>query len=210
MSCNSSKNQKKVKKFGGNELKINDDKNKKSSREEYEIKACFLGDVSTGILIATSICKNNFNEKYMNTIDGIYQQTIILLNHRKMKFTFWVIRNDERFRSMANLYYRDAQVAILTYDVTDEESLERLTFWINELNDRAMIDNILLYLVGNINDVESKQRKISTEKGKEFAEKNNMIFYEISTKTGDGVKELFQAIATKVDSLISENNQNNL
>ena len=210
MSCNSSKNQKKGKKFGGNELKINDDKNKKSSREEYEIKTCFLGDVSTGILIATSICKNNFNEKYMNTIDGIYQQTIILLNHRKMKFTFWVIRNDERFRSMANLYYRDAQVAILTYDVTDEESLERLTFWINELNDRAMIDNILLYLVGNINDVESKQRKISTEKGKEFAEKNNMIFYEISTKTGDGVKELFQAISTKVNSLISENNQNNL
>ena len=210
MSCNSSKNQKKVKKFGGNELKINDDKNKKSSREEYEIKACFLGDVSTGILIATSICKNNFNEKYMNTIDGIYQQTIILLNHRKMKFTFWVIRNDERFRSMANLYYRDAQVAILTYDVTDEKSLERLTYWLKELDDKIEIDNILLYLVGNINDVESKQRKISTEKGKEFAEKNNMIFYEISIKTGDGVKELFQAIATKVDSLISENNQNNL
>ena len=35
MSCNSSKNKKKGKKVGGNELKINDDKNKKSSIEEY-------------------------------------------------------------------------------------------------------------------------------------------------------------------------------
>ena len=127
-----------------------------------------------------------------------------------MKFNFWVVSNEGRFRSMANLYYRDAQVAILTYDVADEKSLERLTYWLKELDDKIEIDNILLYLVGNINGVESDQRKIPTEKGKEFAEKNNMIFYEISTKTGDGVKELFQAISTKVNSLISENNQNNL
>jgi len=210
MSCNSSKNKKKGKKVGGNELKINDDKNKKSSIEEYEIKACFLGDASAGKLIAAHFCKINFNENNINTIGGSFQQINLVLNNRKMKFNFWVVSNEGRFRSMANLYYRDAQVAILTYDVADEKSLERLTYWLKELDDKIEIDNILLYLVGNINDVESKQRKISTEKGKEFAEKNNMIFYEISTKTGDGVKELFQAIATKVDSLISENNQNNL
>ena len=41
--------------------------------------------------------------------------------------------------------------------------------------------------------------------GKEFAEQHNMIFYETSAKTGAGVKELFQAIATKEYEIINEN-----
>jgi GTPase SAR1 family protein len=62
-------------------------------------------------------------------------------------------------------------------------------------------------LAGNKNDVDASQKRVQTSKGKEFAEKNNMLFYETSAKTGAGVKELFQAIATKEYSLITENKQ---
>ena len=189
-------------------LTIKDDKNKNNaSSKEFEIKICLLGDVSVGkTSIASRFCKNMFNENYINTIGGAYQQQNIILNNGvKMKLHIWDTSGQDRFRSMTNLYYRDAQVAILTYDVTNEQSLDSLNYWLKELNDKVDQDNMLLCLAGNKNDVDPKDKKVSAQKGKEFAEKNNMIFYETSAKTGAGVKELFQAIATREYSIITGN-----
>ena len=177
--------------------------------KEYEIKICLLGDVSVGkTSIASRFCKNSFNENYINTIGGAYQQQNVILNNGvKMKLHIWDTSGQDRFRSMTNLYYRDAQVAILTYDVTNEQSLESLSYWLRELNDKVDQDNMLLCLVGNKTDVEPSKKKVPTIKGKEFAEQNNMIFFETSAKNGTGVKELFQAIATKEYAIITENMQ---
>ena len=49
--------------------------------------------------------------------------------------------------------------------------------------------------------LKKKKKKVPTSKGKAFAEKNNMIFYEISAKTGSGVKELFQEIANRFQKI---------
>ena len=141
----------------------------------------------------------------MNTIGGAYQQQNIILNNgTKIKLHIWDTSGQDRFRSMTNLYYRDAQVAILTYDVTNEESLEGLNYWLNELNDKVEIDDMILCLVGNKNDVDASRKVVSTSKGKAFAEEHNMIFFETSAKTGAGVKELFQAIAVKEYELLKE------
>ena len=180
---------------------------KKQESKELEIKICLLGDVSVGkTSIASRFCKNSFNENYINTIGGAYQQQNIVLNNgAKIKLHIWDTSGQDRFRSMTNLYYRDAQVAILTYDVTNENSLDSLNYWLNELNDKVEIDNMLLCLAGNKTDVDQSEKRVPTSKGKAFAEQHNMLFYETSAKTGVGVKELFQAIATKEYELLSNN-----
>ena len=188
-------------------LNIRAGETKKSESKEYEIKICLLGDVSVGkTSIASRFCKNSFNENYINTIGGAYQQQNIVLNNgAKIKMHIWDTSGQDRFRSMTNLYYRDAQVAILTYDVTNEQSLESLNYWLNELKDKVEIDNMVLCLAGNKNDVDSSEKKVPAAKGKAFAEEHNMIFFETSAKTGSGVKELFQAIATKEYELLTNN-----
>ena len=190
-----------------NNLNIKGGESKKAESKEYEIKICLLGDVSVGkTSIASRFCKNSFNENYINTIGGAYQQQNIVLNNgAKIKLHIWDTSGQDRFRSMTNLYYRDAQVAILTYDVTNEQSLESLNYWLNELNDKVEIDNMLLCLAGNKNDVDASEKRISTNKGKSFAEEHNMIFFETSAKTGSGVKELFQTIATKEYEKLAHN-----
>ena len=190
------------------DLNIAGNAKKNQNSKELEIKICLLGDVSVGkTSIASRFCKNSFNENYINTIGGAYQQQNIVLNNgAKIKLHIWDTSGQDRFRSMTNLYYRDAQVAILTYDVTNESSLESLNYWLNELNDKVEIDNMLLCLAGNKNDVDPSEKRIPTSKGKAFAEEHNMIFFETSAKNGTGVKELFQAIATKEYELLTKNN----
>jgi Ras-related protein Rab-5C len=204
MGCSNNAKKQEEKKTGQLKMKKNTEQN---SSKEYEIKICLLGDVSVGkTSIASRFCKNSFNENYINTIGGAYQQQNIILNNGvKMKLHIWDTSGQDRFRSMTNLYYRDAQVAILTYDIGKEETLDSLSYWLKELNDKVDQDNMLLCLAGNKSDLEPAKKKVPTAKGKEFAEQNNMIFFETSAKTGAGVKELFQAIATKEYAIITEN-----
>ena len=195
MGCGESKQ----KANNSSKLQMKKETQKKSEVKEFEVKICLLGDVNVGkTSIASRFCKNSFTDNYINTIGGAYQQQNIVLNNgAKIKLHIWDTSGQDRFRSMTNLYYRDAQVAILTYDVTNEQSLESLNYWLNELNDKVEIDNMVLCLAGNKSDIEGSRRQVSTAKGKAFAEEHNMIFYETSAKTGAGVKELFQAIAVK-------------
>jgi len=202
MGCGGSKQNKEPKLM----LKVNTPKKQES--KEFEVKICLLGDIQVGkTSIASRFCKNSFNDTYLNTIGGAYQQQNVTLNNgTKIKFHIWDTSGQERFRTMTKLYYQDAQVAILTYDVTNEESLDNLDYWLNELNDKVEIENMILCLAGNKNDVEASKKTVPTSKGKAFAEEHNMIFYETSAKTGAGVKELFQAIAAKEYEIMKDKN----
>ena len=182
MGCGQSKNANIQK--DNKDLNIAGNAKKNQNSKELEIKICLLGDVSVGkTSIASRFCKNSFNENYINTIGGAYQQQNIVLNNgAKIKLHIWDTSGQDRFRSMTNLYYRDAQVAILTYDVTNESSLESLNYWLNELNDKVEVDNMLLCLAGNKTDVDQSEKRIPTSKGKAFAEEHNMIFFETSAK----------------------------
>ena len=204
MGCDDSKQNKNQKKQP--DLKLRQEEKEKENKEgkEYEMKICLLGDVAVGkTSIATRFCKNNFNESYVNTIGGAYQQqTILLDNNVKMKLHVWDTSGDERFKSMTNLYYRDAQVAILTYDITNEKTFESLNFWLKELSDKVNNDNMLLFLAGNKCDMENKV--VPYSRAKEFAQENNMFFFETSAKTGAGVKDLFKTIASKGYEVLSK------
>ena len=207
MGCNNS-NQNTNKPSEESTLRIKSTPKEDIKTKIIEAKIVLLGDVSVGkTSIASRYCKNSFNEHHINTIGGAYQQQKVVLNNGAMvKLHIWDTSGQERFRAMTNLYYRDAQVAILTYDITNESSFNSIEFWINELKFKVENENMLLCLVGNKCDVNSNERKIMTTKGKNFAVEHNMIFFETSAKTGEGVKDLFVTIANKVYEQLKNKN----
>ena len=200
MGCNNSSGTNINKPTEESTLRIKSTPKDEEKTKIIEAKIVLLGDVSVGkTSIASRYCKNSFNEHHINTIGGAYQQQKVVLGNGPMvKLHIWDTSGQERFRAMTNLYYRDAQVAILTYDITNESSFSSIEFWIQELKYKVENENMILCLVGNKCDVNSNERKITTQKGKNFAQDNNMIFFETSAKTGEGVKDLFVTIANKV------------
>ena len=200
MGCNNSAPTTPNQKNDENTLRIKSVPKEEEKVKTLETKIVLLGDVSVGkTSIASRYCKNSFNEHHINTIGGAYQQQKVVLDNGNMvKLHIWDTSGQERFRAMTNLYYRDAQVAILTYDITNESTFASIDFWIQELKYKVENENMILCLVGNKCDVSSDERKISTAQGKKFAQENNMIFYETSAKTGEGVTDLFVTIANKV------------
>jgi Ras-related protein Rab-5C len=111
------------------------------------------------------------------------------------------------------MYYRNAQAALVVYDLTKPTSLVKAKHWVAELQRQAS-PGIVIALVGNKLDLTNENaeaedettegeesgdaRKVSTEEAKTYAEEENLLFFETSAKTGHNVSEVFTAIANAI------------
>ena len=53
-------------------------------------------------------------------------------------------------------------------------------------------------LVANKSDMPESEKKVSSARGKELADKHGLSFFETSAKSGHNVNETFQHIATSI------------
>lgn len=136
------------------------------------------------------------------------------LPSRTIKFEIWDTAGQERFASLAPMYYRNAQAALVVYDLTKPTSLVKAKHWVAELQRQAS-PGIVIALVGNKLDLTSDSapaeddedadgedsgdaRKVSTEEAKAYAEEESLLFFETSAKSGHNVTEVFTAIANAI------------
>lgn len=198
MGCLGGKNKEKIDE--NSQIRMSKTVEEKQKEKLYEIKIVLLGDPAVGkSSLVQRFCSDKFEEKYKTTIGGAYlQKEVKLKNGHILKLHIWDTGGQEKFRSMADLYYKDAVAAILVYDVSNPETLDSLEYWIKELNEKVG-ENIIISIAGNKCDLPPEQKKIHHNQGKNFCKENDVtIFNETSAKTGFGVKELFTALAHKV------------
>lgn len=161
-------------------------------------KVVLLGDSGVGkSSIAQRYVNNVFSEAFDITVGGGYLQQIVRLQDgSNLKLDIWDTGGQERFRALLQMYYREAQAAVICYDVNSEKSLESCEYWVNQLKTHE--EQCLLYLVGNKSDLHPTDRKLSAAKVEAFAAANGMTWFETSAKTGDNVNRLFDRLATEV------------
>ncbi|KAK4224138.1 ras family-domain-containing protein [Podospora fimiseda] len=180
------------------------------------VKLVLLGEAAVGkSSLVLRFVNNDFQENKEPTIGAAFLTQKCNLPTRTIKFEIWDTAGQERFASLAPMYYRNAQAALVVYDLTKPTSLIKAKHWVAELQRQAS-PGIVIALVGNKLDLtndgagsggegegagadgEGDARKVTTEEAKTYAEEEGLLFFETSAKTGYNVTEVFTAIANAI------------
>ena len=172
---------------------------------KYIIKIVTLGDSMVGkTSIVYRYFENKFNESILSTIGIDFKTKYIKVRDASVKVLIWDTAGQEKFRNIAKQYYQGANGVLLVFDVSDRKSFERIEYWLNEIKENNKIDSMYAVIVANKIDLVG-ERVISRDEAEKYAEKNNISYFEVSAKTGEGVAEMFNNITKgTIDKIFNE------
>ena len=152
--------------------------------------------------IMNRFISNEFQEEYdvnklyfiifQSTIGVDFSTKMIEFRNNSIKLQIWDSAGQERYKALIPSYVRGAAIIFLIYDISDNNSFANIEQWINFIK-QINTDESLLVLCGNKSDL---PRKINYKDANELAQKNDMMFFETSAKTGSNINlMMFTAIS---------------
>jgi small GTP-binding protein len=171
--------------------------NASGANKACQFKLVLLGESSVGkSSLVLRFVKGQFHEFQESTIGAAFLTQTVTIDDTTVKFEIWDTAGQERYHSLAPMYYRGAQAAIVVYDITNKESFQKAQTWVKELQRQAS-PNIVIALAGNKIDLANK-RVVSYEEAKAYADECSLLFMETSAKTAANVMDIFTSIAKKL------------
>ncbi|RVE63691.1 hypothetical protein OJAV_G00138580 [Oryzias javanicus] len=154
-----------------------------------KFKLVFLGEQSVGkTSLITRFMYDSFDNTYQATIGIDFLSKTMYLEDRTIRLQLWDTAGQERFRSLIPSYIRDSAAAVVVYDITNVNSFQQTTKWIDDVRTERGSD-VIIMLVGNKTDLADK-RQVSIEEGERKAKELNVMFIETSAKAGYNVKQI--------------------
>jgi small GTP-binding protein len=154
-------------------------------------KVSLLGEGAVG---KTSLVRRYvldvFSDDYLQTFGAKVTKKVTDVNDIELTMMIWDILGQKSQVSLHSTYYSGSNGALVVFDVTRPETLEKIPEWIKDLKDT--VGNVPIIPIGNKKDL---PMAVSAEMMAEIERLtgNKIIF--TSAKTGEGVQEAFDALA---------------
>uniref|UniRef100_A0A8D1FZZ8 Ras-related protein Rab-6B n=1 Tax=Sus scrofa TaxID=9823 RepID=A0A8D1FZZ8_PIG len=153
-----------------------------------KFKLVFLGEQSVGkTSLITRFMYDSFDNTYQATIGIDFLSKTMYLEDRTVRLQLWDTAGQERFRSLIPSYIRDSTVAVVVYDITNLNSFQQTSKWIDDVRTERGSDVIIML--------------ITIEEGEQRAKELSVMFIETSAKTGYNVKQLFRRVASALPGM---------
>lgn len=103
------------------------------------------------------------------------------------------------------MYYRNANAAMLVFDLTNYNTFTAIKNWVTELK-RNVEGQMVLIVIGNKTDL-TTNRQVDTEEGRTYATQIGATYCETSVFHNEGIESVFLAIANGLLQLSSDNGE---
>tara|TARA_B100000900_G_C20584284_1_gene718843 strand:+ start:419 stop:1009 length:591 start_codon:yes stop_codon:yes gene_type:complete len=164
----------------------------------YTYKLVLLGDSSVGkTSIATQFVNNSFSEFQDSTIGAAFLSKMLVVNGNRINFEIWDTAGQERYHSLAPMYYRNATIILIVYDITSMTSFEGAKRWLTELKLTMTADTQVIF-IGNKKDKE-KRRMVKFEDVERYCYQNGLQHYEACAKNKENIDNIFKKVASNVE-----------
>ncbi|VVC31844.1 Small GTP-binding protein domain,P-loop containing nucleoside triphosphate hydrolase,Small GTPase [Cinara cedri] len=153
-------------------------------------KVVLLGEGCVGkTSLVLRYTEDKFNDKHVSTLQASFVKKKLNINRRRVNLAIWDTAGQERFHALGPIYYRMSNGAILVYDITDEDSFQKVKNWIKELK-KMLGSEICLVIAGNKIDLD-KDRTVSVEDAENYARSVGAVHFHTSAKLNSGIEEIF-------------------
>ena len=159
-------------------------------------KVILVGDSGVG---KTSII-NRYLDKYdpneKTTIGASFSSKIRIIDGYKISFDIWDTAGEERFRSVNSIFYKEAYVCLIVYDVTNKITFQSIKkYWYNSVKENAS-KVITFGIAGNKIDLYSKE-EVNEKEVKDYCKEINALFFKTSAKENTFIDEIFTSLGKK-------------
>jgi small GTP-binding protein len=104
-------------------------------------KVVLLGESGVGkTCIISRFINDTFDDGSVTTTGASYVSKNMLFNdyNQVLNFEIWDTAGQEKYRSLTSIFYKDASIAILVYDITNGDSFEEIQkYWYEQIKESA-------------------------------------------------------------------------
>ena len=116
-----------------------------------------------------------------------------------VRLQVWDTAGQEKYRSIAESFYRGAAGILLVYDISRKATFTNIQTWLASIAAHtAGAGSLEVVLVGNKSDLASSARAVSEASGRAAAAALGIPFFECSAKTGANVAAAVEVLAARM------------
>ena len=174
-----------------------------NSSSAFSFKLVTLGEGRVGkSSLIIRYTQDIFDEVHPPTMVASFVEKRINIDSNSVLLNLWDTAGQERFHALGPIYYRDADAALLVFDVTDVDSFLKVKRWVSEL--RTMVaDDLPIGIAGNKSDLE-RERTVDVTEVEEYAESTKLKVFWTSALTNKNVDACFVYLARAAVSRAKE------
>ena len=167
------------------------------SQDPLSCKTILVGDSGVGKTSIIGRYLNQFKENEKPTIGASFSNKLEKIDGKEILFEIWDTAGQERYRSVNTLFYQDAFICILVYDITSKKSFESLgNYWYDAVKENGN-NELIFHVAGNKNDLyenEDVDRKIVED----YCDSINAgLNFVSATENSTCIDDMFQSLGRK-------------
>ena len=160
------------------------------------IKVILVGDSGVGKTSIINRYLNQYKEHMDSTVTTSYYNKSEIIDNYDLIFQIWDTVGQEQYRSLNSLFFKDAQICLMVYDITKEESFSSIRHYWYEAIISNGLEGVILGVAGNKNDLYMNE-KVDRQEVRDFCDEINATFRFTSAVQNVCIDELFKEFGKK-------------
>ena len=157
-------------------------KNEIDDDGNIKLKTILIGQSGVGKTNLINIAREEkFNPSQVTTVNCSFFKKIMNIDNKLFNIYLWDTIGQEKLKSLTKIFFKNAKIVILVYDITNKKSLEELNYWLKEVKE-SLGENIILGVLGNKKDLFVNE-EVTEEQGQEYAKSIGARWGLTSAKT---------------------------
>ena len=157
-------------------------------------KLILVGESGVGKTSIITRYLNKYQEKTESKLGAYFSNKTIIIDGYKINLEIWDTAGQEQYRSINALFYKDASICLMVYDITNKNTFNSIKdYWYDSVYQTAN-QGIIFGVAGNKNDL-FEEEDVDENEAKEYCDSIKACFKLTSAKSNQSIDDIFQMLA---------------